>query len=180
MKRLIFMGPHCSGKTTRATLVYRVLKAAGFEVALRPEGARQCPYPLNEQGGYMTQRWILNYYRANDVLRDYNAQIVVMDRCSLDTIPYTTYLYSVGRLSDRQFEELIFDAWSIYKSMKGTKIVFYCEPLPLVADGVRSTNPEFRAFIIRQFENILGLIPDTVIRLGGEKSEEKRDVATQD
>jgi len=165
LKRLIFTGPHCSGKTTRAKLTYRVLKALGLSVEFRREGVRLCPYPINEQGGYESQRWILDFYARRD-LSISEADYVVMDRCALDTIPYSSYLYQQGRMTYRQYLRLINDAWQIYQKMPGEKVVFYNKPLPLVGDGVRSVNAQFRDFVAKEFEKLLVIVKDPIVTLG--------------
>ena len=168
LKRLIFIGPHCSGKTTRARLTYQIMKATGLDVAFRREGVRLCPYPINEQGGYKSQKWILDFYWKRDVQYVSDAEFIVMDRCSLDTIPYTTYLYHHGKMSSNEYTELVDYAWRIYQRLSGERVIFYNEPLPLVGDGVRSVNVHFRDFVTQEFERLLTRINDPIVRLGGD------------
>jgi len=164
MCRLIFIGAHCSGKTTRSKLAYEILKSLGFSVEYREEGIDQCPYPINEHGSFESQKWILDFYKERD-LRDSNAEYVIMDRCSLDTIPYTRYLYTHDRVTAEEASVLYKYAWEIYNGISGKKIIFYNKPLPLVADNVRSTNEAYREFIAREFEALIRYIPDQIIVL---------------
>jgi len=164
MCRLIFIGAHCSGKTTRSKLTYEILKSLGFTVEYREEGIVQCPYPINEQGSYEAQKWILDFYRERD-LKGSNAEYVVMDRCSLDTIPYTRYLYTHDRVTAEEASTLYKYAWEIYNTMSGHKIIFYNKPLPLVANNIRSTNEAYRDFIAREFEALIRYIPDPIVVL---------------
>jgi len=162
--RLIFIGAHCSGKTTRSKFAYEILKSLGFNVEHRKGGIDQCPYPINEQGSFESQKWILDFYRERD-FKGSNAEYVVMDRCSLDTIPYTRYLYTHDRVTAEEASTLYKYAWEIYNAMSGYKIIFYNKPLPLVANNVRSTNETYRDFIAREFEALIKYIPDPIVIL---------------
>lgn len=161
---LIFTGAHCSGKTTRSKLIYSALKNNGFSVEYREDNIRSCPYSLNEQGSYISQKWILSFFRKRD-LKETDHDIVVMDRCSIDTIPYTLYLYEKGRVTKEECDELIQEAKEIYYQILGERIVFYCEPLPIVDDGFRSSDEEYRKFIATKFEYVLKFVPDKIVRV---------------
>ena len=161
---LIFSGVHCSGKTTRSKLAYTTLRKAGFSVEYRTDNIRSCPYPLNEQGSYISQKWILSFFRERD-LKETNSDIVIMDRCSIDTIPYTLYLYEKGRITRKECDLLVQEAKEIYYQISGKKIVFYCEPLPIVDNGFRSVDEEYRSFIATKFEYALRFIPDRIVRI---------------
>ncbi len=164
MIRLIFSGVQCSGKTTRSRFAYLLLKSLGFNVEYREEGIRKCPYPINEMGSYRSQKWIVEFYAKRDLV-DSDADYIVMDRCSIDTIPYTLYLYDKGRMTKEECDELVSRSKEIYYQMSGKKIIFYCEPLPMIDDGFRSINEEYRDYLVTKFEYALSFIPDKIIRI---------------
>lgn len=119
------------------------------------EGATICPYPINEKGTYQSQKWILDYYidsERNAPKKDF----LVMDRCTLDTLPYVTFLKNHGSMSETDYSELVSRVWLFWDAIDYVKpILFYCPPLPLTENGTRSTNPEFQKSIDIIYRRIL-------------------------
>ena len=155
MRKIAFIGSHCSGKTTKAKLTAKVLESLGYAVTLIQEGATLCSYPINEDGNYQSQKWILDYYidsERNAMQKDF----LVMDRCTLDTLPYVTFLREHGKMSEKEYSELVAKVWSFWNAKDYVKpILFYCSPLPLTEDGTRSVNPEFQKTIDTTYRRIL-------------------------
>ena len=139
--KIAFIGSHCAGKTTKARLTAKVLESQGYTVTLVEEGARLCPFPINESGSYQSQKWILNYY-INSERNASQKDFLVMDRCTLDTLPYVTFLKERGNMSEPEYSELVSAVWSFWNAKNYVKpTLLYCSPLPPAADGTRSTNP---------------------------------------
>lgn len=155
MAKIAFIGSHCAGKTTKARQTAKVLGALGYQITLIEEGARLCPFPINEKGSYQSQNWILNYYISSENNASQN-NFIIMDRCTLDTLPYVTFLYEQGNINRIESSELISKVWSFWNSENYVKpILFYCHPLPMKEDGSRSTNLEFQLSIDRIYRKIL-------------------------
>ena len=155
LKKIAFIGSHCAGKTTKAKLTAKVLESLGYAVALVEEGASLCPFPINERGTYQSQKWILDYYidsERNAPQKDF----LVMDRCTLDTLPYVTFLKEHGNIREPEYSELVTTVWSFWNAKTYVKpTLLYCSPLPLTENGTRSTNPEFQMSIDTIYRRIL-------------------------
>ena len=155
MKKIAFIGSHCAGKTTKAKLTATVLESLGYSVTLIQEGARLCPYPINEEGTYQSQKWILNYY-INSERNAMQQDFLVMDRCTLDTLPYVTFLKEHEKIKKVEYSDLVAKVWSFWNAKDYEKpLLFYCSPLPLTENGTRSVNPEFQKTIDTLYRRIL-------------------------
>ena len=120
---------------------------------------------INEGGDDLTQLAILAKHLDNYLT--YRGKDVVMDRCILDGLVYTTYLYAgpdqvVGD-EVYNYAEFLFK-----KLIDKVDIIFYTEPeIPLVDDGERSANVEFRDGVVKLFEEAIDHFKIPVVRLKG-------------
>ena len=147
MIKLAYIGPHCSGKTTAVMTTAQALSVLGYKVGVGSEYIRDCPYPINEDGSYISQKWILDMqFIRESILESSDYDYVVMDRCILDPILYSVYLFSIGKITKEEVEALITLAWE-YLGKLQMPLLIYCNPLPLDDDGVRSTNAHFQKYI---------------------------------
>ena len=88
-----------------------------------------------------------------------------MDRCILDGLVYTTYLYYTKKVSS---EVVSYAEFLTKKIIDGVDVIFYTEAdIPLKDDGVRSNNNEFRDTIIKLFEEAIKFYNLNVVRLEG-------------
>ena len=104
---------------------------------------------INEKGDDATQTAIMNAHIENLKKGDN----LILDRCSLDGVVYTHYLYSHGRVSRDTFDY----ARQIFTEtcLKYDKI-FYLKPeFDIVNDGVRSSSVQFRDEIADIFERYI-------------------------
>lgn len=145
--RISFTGPGCSGKST-------LLKKCEDYYGDRFEYVKEVTRPalseglkINENGDSKTQLYILEEHIRNDSMNN-----VIMDRCIVDGLVYTTWLYgedkvteTVMRTYDKVYKELI----------NNLDIIFYTKPVCLVDDGERSTDPKFISDIEYLFENLM-------------------------
>lgn len=106
---------------------------------------------INEAGDDFTQLAILNRHMHNYLI--YRDKDVILDRCIVDGLVYTQYLH----LNNKVSADVLDAATHLYnKLVDKIDIIFYTEPdIPLVDDGERSVNVEFRNEIIGIFEKIL-------------------------
>lgn len=119
------------------------------------EAARDCPYPINENTGFLSQDFIFR----TQVCRELNAElgdVVITDRTTFDQLAYIEYAYrDAMTISENKYELLkrYALAWA------NTYDVLFYVPIEfdLVNDGVRSTDDNYRRKID---EYIIDMIND--------------------
>ena len=145
-----FSGPQSSGKTT----LLNILKEKNPSFNFVPEVTRlvknKYKVKINEDGNDKTQTLIM-YEHIMNLIRSKQHHVNIFDRCILDGLIYTTYLfYNQKSISDDVMKDII----EIYESyITSYDIIFYTEPddVPLVDDGERSADEKFRQSIIDLF-----------------------------
>lgn len=163
-----FTGAQSSGKTTLLQLarvdplfrkwsfvpeVTRIVKRMGFDI--------------NELGDSTTQLFILSEHLKNH----HHKTNTVLDRCIIDGLVYTRYLCDIGRVEKwvYQYAKQLFDML-----IDRVDIIFYTSPdIPLVDDGERSVDVEFRDKIIKIFDEVLQQpnLQHKIVRLQGDVNE---------
>lgn len=115
---------------------------------------------INEAGSNTTQLLIMNEHIKNLLYEN-----AIMDRCVVDGVVYTHWLYEQGNL-----EKWVFDyAVNVFNRYKDRyDYIFYLKPeFEIVDDGVRSTNTQFRDEIVTLFEHYIDQVNIPVINLSG-------------
>ena len=145
-----FTGAQSTGKTT---LLNELKKWKEFEdyvfIDEITRNVSKLGMNINEKGDDATQTAIMNAHIENLKKGDN----LILDRCSLDGVVYTHYLYSHGRVSRDTFDY----ARQIFTEtcLKYDKI-FYLKPeFDIVDDGVRSSSVQFRDEIADIFERYI-------------------------
>jgi len=111
---------------------------------------REYNLPINESGGDITQSMIMADHIAN-VYRKYDSD-VILDRCAMDGVVYTHWLYNKGKVS----KEVLNWAKKIYNELiSAYDVIFITDPadVPLVDDGERSIDVDFRKEILDLFDD---------------------------
>ena len=146
-----FTGAQSTGKTT---LLNNIRSLNPFYIEYVAEVTRRIKrefnLPINESGGDLTQTMIMSDHIAN-VYQKYNCDNVILDRCALDGIVYTQWLYNKGKVS----KEVLQWAKQIYNTLIDEyDVIFVTSPadVPLVDDGERSVDKKFREEIIDIFD----------------------------
>lgn len=145
-----FTGAQSSGKTT-------LLKRAKVDTLFRkwsfvPEVTRvvkRMGFDINEMGDNETQLFILSEHLRN---HHYTTN-TMLDRCIIDGLVYTRHLCEIGKVDTwvYQYAKQLFDLL-----IDKIDIIFYTDPnIPLVDDGERSVDVEFRKNIIKIFDEIM-------------------------
>ncbi len=145
-----FTGAQSTGKTT---LLNELKKWKEFEdyvfIDEITRNVSKLGMNINEKGDDATQTAIMNAHIENLKKGDN----LILDRCSLDGVVYTHYLYLHGRVSRDTFDyaRQVF----IETCLKYDKI-FYLKPeFDIVDDGVRSSSVQFRDEIADIFERYI-------------------------
>jgi len=165
MKKIAIIGAHNSGKITSLYYLSYKLKKIGRTIGIGHEVARECPYPLNEEGGMLTQLWILFKQIEREAQLEKNYNKIILDRSVYDSIVYSTYLTKRGKMDkkDSKFARTTALAWAEnhpYHSL------IYLEPLPLELDPQRGQNIiEYQQAIHEEFKLLIKRVPSKVIIL---------------
>lgn len=143
-----FTGAQSTGKTTLLNSIkdFNPYLDSIDEVTRRIK--REYNLPINEDGGDITQTMIMSDHIAN-IFRKYDSD-VIFDRCALDGVVYTQWLYNKGKVS----KEVLQWAKKIYNTLIDKyDAIFVTSPedVPLVDDGERSVDIDFREEIIDIF-----------------------------
>lgn len=164
-----FSGAQSSGKTTLLNICQKdsVSPPSIFEnYEFVPEVTRlvknKFNLPINEDGSNMTQLCIINQHIENYLT--YQNKNVIMDRCILDGLVYTEYLTEINNVDRRilDYAEYVYEML-----ISKIDIIFYTDPsIPLIDDGERSIDVEFRESIINKFNRFLPQLKNVVVLSG--------------
>ena len=157
-KKLIsFSEPQSSSKSTLHNRCMQEIQDCVFVPEITRTIKDHFGVSINEQGTLLTQSLILGKHTENYFNYLKSPSSFIMDRCIWDGFVYTNYLLSethsnVCLYAFELFEELI----------SKHDIIFYTSPydVPLVDDGVRSANINFRTEIINSFEYTMDYVAD--------------------
>ena len=153
-----FTGAQSTGKTTLLKECKSTLKGQWCYVDEVTRYVRKrYNEKINEGGTDMTQLLIINTHIENTYLKSnlpenyYDG--VILDRCILDGIVYTEWLYKNGKVNKWVFDY----AKEVFKKLIGSvDLIFYTDPsIPIKDDGERSTSKKFRRDIIKLFKKYI-------------------------
>jgi drug/metabolite transporter superfamily protein YnfA len=141
--KIAVMGTHGVQKSTIALKLASILKQAnpGKEVAVMPELARSCPYPVNENMTEDSQRWLMHKQILSEIDLGFYNDIVVCDRTVIDGLAYALYggLFDFVAINI----QMAVDWFNTYDR------VFWIRPggHPLLCDNFRSVNVDFQVAV---------------------------------
>lgn len=167
MYRIVFTGAQGTGKTT----VLKEMEALGCNVItevvrnLREQGVK-----INEDGDKKGQTKIFNTYK--ELLAEANPLGYISDRCLVDVLAYTIYLYNHGKIKDEKFVEK--QKKQLVNFIRENPDIIYCYypiEFELVADGCRSEDEEFRSEIDKIIKGILEGLGLNYVLIRGEVDE---------
>ena len=160
-----FTGAQSTGKSTLLAKLQTDEKFRKFNFVPEITRGLKKKYKLNinEDGDEFTQLLTINSHLYNYF--DFKGKDVVLDRCILDGFIYTTYQYHMKKVS----KEIYNYSEYLFKKLIGElDIILYTEPdIPLVDDGERSVDKEFRDIVVNLFEEAIDHYNINVIRLSG-------------
>jgi nicotinamide riboside kinase len=135
--KIAFIGSHGIRKTTAAHGFASVIQRAGRSVEYGREVVRDNPLGFNEGATGEAQLWVLVSQIRQELELAPKADVLVLDRGVMDNFAY--YLRACGG-EDRFDIEPLVRRWSQTYDL----VVRLLPDIVLRADGVRSTNDEFR------------------------------------
>jgi len=160
--KIAFTGAQSTGKTT---LLNRLKHDPMFnlEFDFRDEITRRMQkkgLSINEGGNDITQLLIMNSHIKNSLIDN-----VIMDRCALDGLIYTDWMYGKNKVRSwvREYAENVFNLL-----IDRYDYIFYLTPeFDIEDDGVRSTDIDFRNEIVDLFDHYIKEYKIPVIKLTG-------------
>ena len=149
-----FTGAQSTGKTTLLNLIRDKNYDFNYVDEVTRRIKREYNLTINESGGDITQSMIMADHIAN-VYRKGDHDVTVLDRCAVDGVVYTQWLYNNGQVEKATLDhaKLIFEML-----IEEYDAIFITSPVDveLVDDGERSTNIEFREDIQSLFDMYIG------------------------
>lgn len=161
-----FTGAQCTGKSTLLNHCMQLDIGADFKfIDEVTRKVKRDGHQINLDGNDITQLFILNEHLNNHTKQgDW-----ILDRCILDGYIYSSCLSRKGIVSD-WVTRYACDLMMLL--VDKIDIIFYTQPedVPLIADGTRSIDLNFRQDIINRYEDLFAqdyYWMDRVIRLYG-------------
>jgi len=157
---IAFSGAQSSGKSTLLEKCKELDELKGYffveEVTRRIKRENYVPINNDSDNYDYTQALIVSDHIKNMALKN-----AVLDRCALDGYIYTRYFYEENKVS-RLLYNFAFDTY-YYRAIQQYNIIFYTDPnIPLVDDGERSIDSDFRHRIVTLFENEIKMMRRTI------------------
>jgi len=159
---------HSTGKTTMATNIRNILS-----IPMIKEVARSSPLIINEEASPVQQLWIFSAMLQKEVEFDYRFDDFVCDRTLLDNY---AYMAASLRAEDTDLiKNMVIAIGQFLASwIKTYDIIIYLAPdIPMVDDGVRSTDKEYQLVIDEVIKQLLDGIK--YYKIEGERREELMD-----
>jgi len=159
-----FTGAQSTGKTTLLNILKSKNKDINFIDEVTRRINREYDLPINESGSTLTQLMIIADHVAN-IFRKYDSDLVILDRCIIDGLVYSEWLYDNNNISISMIDLATEIYHSIYKKYD---IIFYTDPkdVELVDDGERSIDKQFRDDIISSFDYRIKSLNNVVLKSG--------------
>lgn len=161
--KIAISGAQSTGKTTLINELRKI-----YQVTFKTEITRELAakgYLINELGTDETQQAIMNSHKERLQINE----DVVYDRCALDGVVYTHYLFLHNKVS----LETLNNSIEMFKDIINQyDIIFYIEPeFEIEDDGQRSSNKEFRDEIVSLFGKYINEYNINIHKLTGSVEE---------
>ena len=149
--RIALSGTQCTGKTT---LINELEEKASFPVkfffAKEVVRALMQRYniEINQKYSFSSQKMILEEHTRIALENPF----LISDRCSLDAFAYATHGYASGKFTAAEYD--IFRKL-LELNLSNYDLIIHLEPiLPIVSDGVRSTDVDYQLEVNKLFHRI--------------------------
>lgn len=150
MHRIVFTGAQGTGKTT----VLNYFKDQGHKVITEVvRDLAQKGVKINKDGDEKGQTAIFKEYETR--LAELDVDGYMSDRCLIDVVAYTKYLMDTGKVSDKFFNKQLKQLAKFRASHPDITYCYYPIEFPVVDDGVRDLDEEFRTAIDQNIQWIM-------------------------
>ena len=151
-------GAQCTGKTSLIDALHK----SGYNVYTLVARTVMKQHPINKNGNDGTQRAIIDTHLRN---LDNSTGVSFMDRCLVDGMVFTLYGARQGKVSAATLADIYKD---FYQNINRYDYIVYLEPeFPIISDGVRDEDEDFRQELCQLYELVLSTVPVPIIRPKG-------------
>lgn len=169
--KIAFTGVQSTGKTTLVNELKKnpVFKDYTFSTNLTRQ-IKELGFKINEEASDETQIAIM--IRHSENIKNEN---LICDRCVLDCLSYTFYLYNHKKVSHETLaflKSFFFDRY-----INKYDVIFYLKPeFAMENDNVRSVDEEFRDEMVKIFDKIILEEKIPVVKLTGTVEERMKKI----
>lgn len=146
--RIALCGVQCTGKSTLLKEMTKLPKFKDYKIIFEVVRKMIGKIKINQHGNENTQFAISNAHVENLKYKN-----VITDRCILDCYAYSMYAFKHNRISKEDLDKL----HKIYAdNVDKYDVIFYIRPeFDMVADGIRSTDVNFRNEVLKNFDHLV-------------------------
>lgn len=162
MHRIVFTGAQGTGKTT----ILNYFKDQNMNVItevvreLAKKGVK-----INKDGDEKGQTAIFKEYEAK--LGEITQEGYISDRCLIDVLAYTKYLFDTGKVSEKFFNKQFKQVQKFCASNPDITYCYFPIEFAIEDDGVRDLDEEFRTAIDQNVQSLLTDLHITPIVVNG-------------
>lgn len=160
MPRIAISGSHSTGKSTIINALKEITSITNrFTIKMEVlRDIKRMGININEYGTDETQRLVMARFLEYSTIPN-----TILDRCTLDGLVYTTYLFEKKQVS----KDTLRIAEAIFENVNYDMYFYIAPEFDIVPDGVRSENFEFRDRIAELFEEYMAIYKLYPVRLTG-------------
>jgi len=154
--KVAIVGAQNCGKTTSFYYVASHLKSKGVVMGFVHETARDCPYPINLDSGFIGQWWILSRHIEREAREEKLYDRVLCDRSVFDALVYAG-MQIPDRMSLEDFGFIEATAYS-WARIHPYDAIIYLTPLPIEIDpsrGKSEKQEEYQKHVSAFFEKFV-------------------------
>lgn len=158
--RIVFTGPHCSGKSTLVDALSKLDEFKDYYISTNlTRKLAEKGFKINQEGTAETQVAIMDIHAKNA-----EHENLLADRCAIDCLCYTIYLDDNDKLGENAVNTLCTLSEYADTISKKYDLIFYVPPeFPLVADEVRSDDQQFQVDIQELFDDLIPIFNRDVL-----------------
>lgn len=161
MPKIAISGSHSTGKSTLINALKEIPSITNrfvFKGEILRD-IKKAGIDINEYGSDDTQRIVMARFLEYSIIPN-----CIIDRCAMDGLVYTTYLYERNQVSKKTLRI----AEAIFQNVRYDMHFYIAPEFDIVPDGIRSENVEFRDRIAEIFEEYFQSYNIEPLRLTGD------------
>lgn len=152
--KIALVGAHSSGKTTVYNHLQKVLP---IQAEYIPEVARECPYPINSNGTFKSQLWMIHTQILRELEASQRSEVVICDRSVFDPAVYWRVHTKkslhpaelIGNIAKYDYLNDLATQWT--QQYQYTHIFLFTPIQPIIVDGVRDADPQWQIDVGNEF-----------------------------